>query len=151
MSVCVSARLPAAASRCRPARLRRAEVRRHEPPRLGPHPHRMQGYAGRRQASKSVGRLIIIIIIGFILYYSTAQNRLMWGKKIAEKFRQRHLSINSANLCLSVSHISQTFHTIAFALGRYVARVPRMCTVLCEVVFDASKLYILLSFGAGIR
>ena len=40
------------------------------------------------------------------------------------------------SVCMSVclSHISQTFHTIAFALGRYVARVPIMCTVLCEVV-----------------
>ena len=66
-----------------------------------------------------------------------------------------HVSINSANLCLSfypvcisiclsaclsvilsvcISHISQTFHTIAFALGRYVARVPIMCTVKCGVV-----------------
>ena len=40
----------------------------------------------------------------------------------------------SVILSVCISHISQTFHTIAFALGRYVARVPRMCTVLCEVV-----------------
>ena len=40
----------------------------------------------------------------------------------------------SVILSVYVSRNSQTFHPIAFALGRYVARVPRMCTVLCEVV-----------------
>ena len=52
----------------------------------------------------------------------------------------------SVILSICISSISQTFHTTAFALGRVVARVPIMCTVKCEV---ASKLYILLSFGAG--
>ena len=46
-----------------------------------------------------------------------------------------NLSIcKSVILSVCISHISQTFHTIAFALARYVARVPGMCTVLCEVV-----------------
>ena len=37
-------------------------------------------------------------------------------------------------MLVSISHIPQTFHTIALALDRYVARVPIMCTVLSEVV-----------------
>ena len=67
---------------------------------------------------------------------------------ISSKSPSVNLSVcKSAILSVCISHISQTFHTTAFALGRYVARVPIMCTVLYEVD-DASKLYIFMSFCA---